>query len=305
MKIFGGVVRVVEAALIVAAIAPFLASGSTPPGGAAHPQSNTRDNAKVTRLLAAGRAAVALKNCPEALGHFQAALDAAEKTALSAERKGAVQQEALKHIADCQALANHLEAAEAALWRRKEIITQWRGAQDIEVAHNYLDLAYIQIRREAWARAERYARDALAIYDAALAVPPAGAAVRSAPGKGKTSPSQATARNVALNRSKVAALYILGLSLALQRRTDEAFKTWEEGYQLGEGVSVHHERSDVSQPKGSGMGNVKGEITTRPDPLMQIVLQAIELHDMAQIHVGRDVWVARLRKLRAAASTSK
>ena len=80
----------------------------------------------------------------------------------------------------------------------------------------------------------------------------------------------------AANRSKVAAFYTLGLALALQRRTDDALKAWDEGYRLGE--SFH----------------------PPPAAMMQIVVQAIDLHDMTKRTAGRSVWVERLRKLRTA-----
>lgn len=223
-----------------------------------------------------------IKNCGADLKRFEAVLITAEKQP-PGERKSASQQEALKGIADCHVQLGNLDAAETALWRRKDVLTAWRGAQTAAVADNYQELAFIQIQRQAWARAERWALEAVTIYDAVLAN------VLAAQERGDRSKSKAkgqaknagmspsVAREVtALNGSKVAALYTWGLAIALQKRTDEALKIWETAYIVGE--------------------NLKPP----PKVLLQIAQQAIELHDMTGRRAGREVWVARMRKIRSA-----
>lgn len=232
-------------------------------GGSQEPAPKEQD---VAKLLESGRAAVRAKDCARAIASFQAVLDQSQAKPLDKERRGAIQQEALKNIADCKAEAGDLDGAETALWRRREILLDWRGPQAIELGHNFLDLAFVQIKRERWPQAERYARDGLAIYDQALTQ-------RGPPGKRPIKSGEVSTTDI--NRSKVTGLYILGLALALQRRTSEALKTWEEGYLLGEPL----------EPK--------------PKELLQIAIQAIDLHDMMKIRDGRPIWVERLRKLRS------
>ena len=221
-------------------------------------------------------------NCSSELPRFQAALEAAEKQA-PGEVKSAAQQSALKQIADCQVELGNLDAAETALWRRKDVLTAWRGAQSAAVADNYHELAFIQIQRQAWGRAERWALEAVVIYDALLAkVLESQASAANSQGAARNAPKQTgmranVAREVnALNGSKVAALYTWGLAIALQKRTDEALKIWETAYVIGE------------------------QLKPPPKVLLQIAQQAIELHDMTGRRAGRDVWVARMRKIRNA-----
>lgn len=231
-------------------------------------QVQPASEAQINAAMTAGRAAIAAKDHARALTSFQAALTLADAKPLSKERRGALQQEALKHIADCHAELGQLDAAETALWRRKEVLSAWRGPLESKIGDTYLDLAYIQIRREQWPRAERYARDGLALYDAAIAE-----SREAAPPASKSQAAKSIADDLA--RSRVAGLYTLGLALALQRRTDDAFKTWEEGYLLGD------------------------RFTPKPPVMMQIAMQAIELHDMSKRAAGRRAWVERLRALRA------
>jgi tetratricopeptide (TPR) repeat protein len=226
--------------------------------------------AAVNEMLKAGRAHLAAKDCPQAMASFEAALERAEARVLSGSRRGAFQQEALKEIAECQFASKKLEDAEATLLRRKQVLLDWGGPFESAIGHNSLELAAIQIERQKWTQAERYAREALAVYDAGIAhfrMP------------GRRDEQDFLVANI--SRSKVTGLYVLGLSLALQRRSDEALKTWDEGYRLG--VQFH----------------------ARPETLMQMVIQAIEVHDLLKLTANRPLWVERLRQLRAQEQATK
>lgn len=220
---------------------------------------------EVQELLKAGRAAIAAKDCAKAVSSFGLAFEHSRRLQNKTNR-GTFQQEALKHIADCQMESGKLDEAEASLLDRKKILIEWGGPAALDVGHNFLDLAFTQIKRERWPQAERYAREGLAIYDQALAAQPA-------PQKQSANTDEDPA--VKIKSSKVTGLYIVGLAQALQRRTSEALKTWEEGYILGEPL----------EPK--------------PKELLQIVMQAVDLHDMANLRDGRRIWVERLRKIRS------
>ncbi len=221
--------------------------------------------AAVNEMMKAGREALAAKDCPRAVDSFQAAIERSQVKALSASRRGAFQQRALKEIADCQFAARMFDEAEATLLRRKEVLVEWGGPFESEVGHNSLELAAIQIERQKFIEAERHAREAIAVYDA-------GIAHFREPGKS----DKEGILTADITRAKVTGLYVLGLSLALQRKADEALKVWDEGYRLGV------------------------QFEAKPETLMQMVIQAIEVHDMLKLTANRQLWVERLRELRKA-----
>lgn len=224
----------------------------------------------VNQTMKAGQEALAAGHCPRAIAVFQLAIEQSLAKALSASRRGAFQQRALKEIADCQFAEKKLDAAEATLLRRKEVLIDWGGPFESAIGHNFLELAAIQIERQKWTQAERYAREALAVYDAGIAH------FRT---PGRRDEEDFLAANI--SRSKVTGLYVLGLSLALQRKPDEALKTWDEGYLLGV------------------------QFQAKPETLMQMVIQAIEVHDMLKLTANRPLWVERLRQLRVQEQATK
>ncbi|GEM_PF-4593399 len=233
-------------------------------------QVGNKADAAVEQALQSGRAFVATKDCPRAIASFQAAIGASQSAALPQERRASVQQEALKQIADCQFNEKTFDQAEATLLRRKQVLREWGAPGEIELGHNALDLASILIERQKWTEAERYAREALATYDAAI-----GKQTRAGQRQqeDRVVPNEFSAN---VSRSKVTGLYVLGLSLALQRKPAEALKAWDEGYLLGVTFQAKHET------------------------LMQMVIQAIEVHDMLHLTAQRHLWVERLRELRHA-----
>ena len=122
-------------------------------------------------LLQAGRKAVAAKDCAAAVKSFQAAADLAEKASPSPAQKATVQQEALREIAECHTAASNWDAAETALWRRKEALAHWTGPRELELGQLvpghllHRGIAAAQLGQAAWIQPPRIVHAVLGYSD--------------------------------------------------------------------------------------------------------------------------------------------